>query len=80
MFAVAKNLTNDDLIVLSKLSELCGEEFPLDVLQWLYILMPVECRKECIEEYKKIIAQVEKGEIEIGTLKEAFGESDALTI
>jgi hypothetical protein len=79
LFAISKNISNDDMIVLSKLAELCGQEFPLDLLQWLFLVMPKECRKDCIEEYKKLIVQVEKGEVAVGTLKEAFEEPDAFT-
>ena len=78
LFALDKNMLPDHVMVLAKLAELCGDQWPLDVLQWLYLIKPAGERQECIDGYKEIISGLEAGEIEIGDLKEAFEEKGDL--
>jgi hypothetical protein len=64
----------DHKVVLASLSELCGEEWPLPLLQWMYLVN--ERRGALIKEYKKLIDEIQAGEIEIGTRKEAFENTE----
>ena len=63
-------MPNDHEIVLRKMAEICGSEWPLDLLQWMYLIN--EDRNKLIWQYQAIINDAESGEIEIGTREEAF--------
>jgi hypothetical protein len=50
-------------IVLAKLSEYMTDEWPLDVLGWMYCVHPPYQRAEIIKGYKKIIKGINNGTI-----------------
>jgi len=61
-------------IVLRKMAEICGDEWTLDLLHWMYLVH--DQRLELILEYRHIIESAVRGEIEIGTREEAFKDAD----
>ena len=67
-------IPKDHAVVLAKMSEICGPEWPLPLLQWMYLIS--DSRSKCISEYAKLIVQADSGEIEIGTREEAFQEEE----
>jgi hypothetical protein len=63
-------IPKEHLILLSKMSEICGDEWPLDLLQWMYLVH--DDRGGLMHGYCQIIQDAVFGEIEIGTRKESF--------
>ena len=64
------SIPDDHDIVLRKMAEICGDEWPIDLLRWMYLVN--DTRYECIKAYRKIIEDAATGEIEVGTKEEAF--------
>lgn len=69
------NIPKDHSIILAKMGEICGPEWPLPLLQWMYLIS--DSRLKCISEYSNLIEQAGSGEIEIGTREEAFQKEDS---
>lgn len=71
LHAIAK-IPSDHKVVLAKMAEICGDEWPLPLLQWMYLIN--DNRGKTIKEYQELIRQADAGEIEIGTREEALRE------
>ena len=59
-----KHIISDyDSVILAKLSELLGDEWPLDLLGWMYCCHGPVQRRETIKGYKKMIDGINDGTI-----------------
>ena len=63
LLAIESNITHDHALVMAKLSEMTGSDWPVPVLQWMYLMQDPEKRIETIGGYIGIIRELEIGEL-----------------
>ena len=63
-FFISKIVSDYDGIILAKISELLGDEWPLDCLGWMYCIHDPAQRRKIIKGYKEIIEGINDGTIQ----------------
>jgi len=60
-------ITRDDLIVITKISELVGNdtEFDIEKLKWMYLFADEPNRKTIIAGYRELINEINVGKIKV---------------
>lgn len=76
---IAKSISKEDAIVLAKLSEFMPDEWPLDLLGWMFCVTDPMQRQEIIKGYKEIIEGFNNGSIKketVGVTHEKYSVVD----